>query len=86
MGGGAVIEVLIQDQLDAWITTYDLEVTVVRPKNPQQFLTEMGPREWAYIIDLSNMTIVWKAFGSFASTTNSSAKQGLIELNTLLGI
>lgn len=84
MAGGAVVEALIEDQLDAWITTYDLKVTVVRPKSTQ-FLSEMGPREWAYIIDLQTMKIVWKSFGSFSSTTNSSAKQGLAELQKLLG-
>lgn len=86
MGGGPVVEVLIQDQLDAWITTYDLKVSVVRPKDPPTFLADMGPREWAYVIDLSTMKIVWKGFGSFSSTTNSSAKQALLELNQLLGI
>lgn len=81
--GGAVVEALIEDELDAWITTYDLKITVVRPKS-SAFLTEMGPREWGYIIDLSTMKIVWKGFGSFSTTTNSSAKQGLAELIKLL--
>jgi len=86
MGGGAVVEALIEDELDAWITTYDLKNTVVQPKQPQVFLTEMGPRETGYVIDLSNMTIIWKTFGSFSPTTNSSAKQGLAEMKKQLGI
>ena len=86
MGGGAVVEALIEDQLDAWITTYDLENTVVQPKDPQTLLSEMGPRETGYIIDLSTMTIVWKTFGSFSPTDNSSAKQGMAEMKTLLGL
>jgi hypothetical protein len=86
MGGGAVVEALIENQLDAWITTYDLKNTVVQPLDPNTFLAEMGPRETGYIIDLSTMKIVWKTFGSFAPTTNSSAKQGMAEMKTLLGI
>jgi hypothetical protein len=81
--GGAVVEALIEDQLDAWITTYDLKITVVRPKSPT-FLTDLDGREYGYVIDLSTMKIVWKGFGSYSSTTNSSAKQGLAELIKLL--
>ena len=32
------------------------------------------------------MKIVWTAFGSYGTTTNSSAKQGLAEMRRLMGI
>ncbi len=86
--GGAVVEALLdsgQAALDAWINTYDLKISVVHPKQTSQFLTDLGPRETAYVIDLSTMKIVWTGFGSFGPTDNSSAKQAMAEMAKLLG-
>jgi hypothetical protein len=90
--GGVVVEVVEQGaspgppdtgDLDGWIQTYGLEITTVRPKDGATM--QLEGREWAYIVDLDDMKIVWKAFGSYGSTNNSSATQGLAELSTLLG-
>lgn len=78
-----VVEVLFSGDLDAWILSEDLHVTVVRPKDGQT-LQELVNREWTYVVDLTTMKIVWKGFGSFDGSQPSSVDAGLTELETLL--
>ncbi len=90
--GGLVTEVLYagalggpptQAEMTAWIQTYGLYVTVVKPKDDQT-LTDLVSREWTYVIDLKTMKIVWKEFGAYDGS-KTSAGDGLTELMTLLG-
>ena len=81
--GGAVVEILLSGELEAWIGEYDLEITTVRPTDDAT-MAELGGREWTHIIDLRDNTIVWMEFGSFDGSV-SGAEQGLIELQRLLG-
>lgn len=90
--GAVVVEVVEQGastgapsdaDMNGWIQTYGLEITTVRPKDGDTM--QLEGREWAYIVDLADMKIVWKAFGSYGTTSNSSATQGLAEIQTLLG-
>lgn len=82
--GGAVIEALFGGDLDAWITAYDLKVTTAVPEPGGGLVGGVADREHAFIVELSTMQIVWYGFGSYATTDNSSAKQGLAEMQTLL--
>jgi hypothetical protein len=84
--GGRVIEVLFDGDLDPWVVAYDLMVTTIAPQAGNTLVAGPADREHALIVDLSTMKIVWKAFGSYGATTNSSAKQGLTEMSTRLGI
>lgn len=81
--GGLVIEILVSGELEPWIDVHGLMITCVRPKDDRTE-NELGGREWAYVVDLDQNAIVWKAFGSYSSGDNSSAKQGLAELQRLL--
>ena len=81
-----------QGLLDAWTTSdgRDLNCSVLHDKDGQSnpTLADNGAnREWAFVIDTSNMQIVWKAFGSLGNQPelDSSAVQGLIELCSRLG-
>ena len=87
VGGGYNGNPLSRNTVDLWTTSYELNVTSVRALDPDTRF-ELVDREWAYIVDTSNMQIVWKAFGSFGSqpATSSSAYQGLAEMATRLGI
>jgi hypothetical protein len=92
--GGRVIEVMFSgtagaptdNELDSWVTAYDLKVSLVAPKGTSSLAGGASDREHAYIVDLSTMKIVWTVFGSYGPTTNSSAKQGLAEMRRLMGI
>jgi hypothetical protein len=79
-----IVEILLTGELESWIDSYGLRVTVVRPKDGA---TEevLGGREWAYVVDLSSDTVVWKEFGSYSSSGESSAQTGLMELQNRLG-
>ena len=89
--GGAVVEVLMtpdptlsrQAGLNAWVTTYGLNVTTVLPKDTST-QTLLGVRETAYIINLSTMKIVWKYNGNLAGIGDSSGKVGVAQILTYL--
>ena len=88
--GGAVVEVLMtptpgvpRDGLDAWVTTYGLNVTTVLQTGTTT-ATQLGVRETAYIIDLKTMKIVWKFNGNLAGIGDSSGKVGVTEILTRL--
>ena len=77
---------LSQTTVDVWTNTYELNVNTMRALDGET-RNELQDREWAYIVDTSNMQIVWRAFGSFGSqpATSSSAYQGLVKMDELLG-
>jgi hypothetical protein len=93
--GGVVIEVLTsrnigatpatQTDLENWIQAYQLaNTTVIDPPNmPLYTIQNFGPREQAYIIDLSTMKIVEVAEGVIDGTPHS-AGVGLSDMQTLL--
>lgn len=90
--GGIVIEILFTEvpdggrgELSAWVETFDLMVTTIVPLDGNTLVESAADREHAFIVDLSTMEIVWTAFGSYTTTTNSSAKQGVAEMLRLLG-
>jgi hypothetical protein len=83
--GAVVLEILMTGDVAPWSEAYDLKVSVLKPAAGSTLKADLGGREWAYIVALPSMKIVWKKFGSFGPTTNSSAKQALAELDSLLG-
>lgn len=81
--GGAVVEILMTGDLNAWIDAYDLPVTTVAPLGPET-KDQLGIRESGFIVDLATMTIVWKVNGSIAGIGDSAAKTALPELDARL--
>lgn len=74
--------------LDAWVATYKVPVTSVidtPPGTGTKTLTFFGIRETCVIVDVHTMKIVKKVNGSVAGTGDSSVKQLIPELLTLLG-
>ena len=82
--GGLVIEILVSGELEPWIDVHGLMITCVRPTD-ERTSEALGGREWAYVVDLEQNAIIWKAFGSYSADDESSAKKGLAELQRLLG-
>jgi len=94
--GGVVIEVLTstnigaspatQTNLENWINNFNLVNTSVKDPDGSGTYTldNYGPREQAYIIDLSTMKIVDILQGVIDGTPHS-AGLGLAEMHTLLG-
>lgn len=92
--GGIVLELIVDSSndpmshVDAWVTAYSLNGSVMQDKDgvARSELSVMNAdREWAFIVDLSNMAIVWRAFGSLGNLPNVedySAVQGLVEICT----
>lgn len=90
--GGIFIELVVDVSndpmtlLDNWVATYDLNCSVMHDKDGQAriALEDMGnDREWAFIVDLSNMEIVWRDFGSLGGNLQLeqyAAVQGLVEI------
>ena len=77
--GGAVVEILLSGELEAWIDTFGLAVTTVRPKDDATQET-LGGRENAHIIDLQSGVMVWHAFGSFSGSGDSVIVEAIDEL------
>lgn len=73
--GGIFIELMVDTTndpmglVDNWTATYSLNCSVMHDKDGETrpTLANGGDREWAYLIDLSNMEIVWSDFGSTGS-------------------
>jgi len=93
--GGAIVEVLASKggasvakaDLNAWITTYNLPVTSVidtPPSSGTKTLTFFGIRETCVIVDVRTMKIVKKVNGSVTGTGDSSVKQLIPQILTLL--
>jgi hypothetical protein len=76
--GGAVLELLLDgsrnniaptdQELSAWIQAYGLTVTSVR-RIDARTREVFADREFAYIIDLSTMQVVWRQQGLFTTPT-----------------
>jgi hypothetical protein len=86
--GGLVVDVFIDGaqttQMDAWIQTESLHVSVCTAKDGQT-LAELQSREWSYIVDLSTMKIVWTGFGSYSGQAPDSFLTAINQLHTYLG-
>lgn len=92
--GGIFIELIIDVSndpvtlVDDWTAAYSLNGSVMHDKDGQAnfALEDMGAnREWAFIVDLSNMEIVWRAFGSLGgglAIEDYAAVEGLVEICT----
>lgn len=76
--GGAVLELLLdglgtnQDpterEIAAWIEAHDLSVTTAGPREDR--VRKVFPsREYAYIVELGTMTVLWREEGLYASPT-----------------
>jgi len=90
--GGIFIELMVDSTsdpmtlLDAWTSAYSLNCSVMHDKDgvANGVLQDEGAnREWAFIIDLSTMEIVWRAFGSLGGSLaveDYAAVQGLVEI------
>lgn len=92
--GGYVVEILgsksggpvAKADLDAWIKTYKVPVTAVMDSpSSTKTLTFFGIRETCVIVDVHTMKIVKKINGSVAGVGDSSIKQLIPQLLTLLG-
>ena len=88
--GGIIIEVLAEggsrQNLDGWITTYNLPVTTVRDPDamPTQSIDALGRREYNYIVNLSTMKIEVFDMGSTAGIGTTSAQVGMMKMLQLL--
>ncbi|HEY8091054.1 MAG TPA: hypothetical protein VIF09_24495 [Polyangiaceae bacterium] len=94
--GGVVIEVLettgfsapAKTDLDAWVNNFMLVNTAVKDLDGTGTPTfnTLGPRDHAYIIDLTTMKIVDYITGSYSNAgTNNSGALAMTEMHTLLG-
>ncbi|MGZ3422532.1 MAG: hypothetical protein ACXWUG_20565 [Polyangiales bacterium] len=94
--GGYVVEVLgskaggpvAKADLDAWIKTYKVPVTALIDTpagSGTKTLTFFGIRETCVIVDVHTMKIVKKVNGSVAGIGDSSIKQLIPQILTLLG-
>lgn len=98
--GGVVVEVLMTSaffsiathpNLDSWVnnSTHMLQVTSVKDPDTSMgtpTFDQMGRRDQAYIIDLSNMTVIQCIDGNTAAVPGmNSGGLGLMAMHTLLG-
>jgi hypothetical protein len=97
--GGVVIEVLettdfvgqaTQMSLQQWIGKYNLPVTTVKDPDGTGTPTfdTLGPREHAYIVDLTTMKILQVIMGDYSgggAATGYSASQAMTAMHMLLG-
>jgi hypothetical protein len=94
--GGTIVEILgtksggpvTKADLDAWIKAYSIPVTSVMDTpagKSTTTLTFFGIRETCVIVDVKTMKIVKKVNGSVAGVGDSSVKQLIPQLLTLLG-
>jgi hypothetical protein len=74
-------------ELDAWIQAYSIPVTTVRDPDgaPLASHAALGIRETAFLVDLSTMLIVQVVNGSLAGIGDSSVKQAVPMILSLLG-
>lgn len=94
--GGKIVEILssyligqatTKDQLDAWITTPNLNVTAMidAPESPMGALTAAGVRETAWIVEMPSMKIVWMSHGDVAGQRPPTIIEAATEMHNLLG-
>jgi hypothetical protein len=91
--GGIVVEVLatgatgnVRNDLDAWITTYDLTVTTMgdAPGAAGQTLQLLGVREATVIVELPTMRVVWYDDGDQSGLLRTAADMAIDEALRLL--
>jgi hypothetical protein len=77
----------VRADLDAWITAYKIPVTSVidPPGVGTKTFDTYGRRENTFVVDLKTMKILKKVSGSIAGIGDSSVKQVVPYLMTLLG-
>jgi hypothetical protein len=90
--GGIFIELMVDSSgdpmslVDSWVSGYSLNCSVMHDKdgNSREALREGSQdREWAFIVDLSTMKIVWRGFGSLGgglAVEDYAAVLGLVEI------
>ena len=90
--GGIVIELMVDSTndamglVDSWTAAYSLNCSVMHDKDgtANPILADEGAnREWAFVIDLSTMEIVWRGFGSLGgglAIEDYAAVLGLVEI------
>lgn len=90
--GGVFIELMVDSTNDAmglvddWVASYSLNCSVMHDKDgaSRDALKEgSSDREWAFILDLSTMEIVWRGFGSLGgglAVEDYAAVLGLVEI------
>ena len=94
--GGKIVEILstyligqatTRDQLDAWITTPNLNVTAMidGPETPMAALTAAGVRETAWIVEMPSMKIVWASNGDVTGQAPPTIVEAATEMHNLLG-
>jgi hypothetical protein len=94
--GGIVIEVLettgftsqaSKANLDAWVTKYKLPITTLKDPDGAgtPTLTTLGPREHAYLVDLTTMKILQVITGDNFGIGATSGGLGMAEMHKLLG-
>jgi hypothetical protein len=91
--GGIVVEVLatgltgdVRNDLDAWITTYDLTVTTVgeAPGAAGQTLQALGIREATVVVELPSMRVIWYDDGDQVGISRTAADMAIDEALRLL--
>ena len=93
--GGAIVEILASKaggavakaDLNNWVNTFNLPVTSVMdtpPGSGTKTLTFFGIRETCVVVDVRTMKIVKKVNGSVTGSGDSSVKQLIPQILTLL--
>ena len=90
--GGILIELMVDptndpmDLVNRWVSSYSLNCSVMHDKDGMTrpaLATGNQDREWAFIVDLSTMEIVWAEHGSHASGSpveSYAAVLGMVEI------
>lgn len=91
--GGIFIELMVDTTGDAmtlidnWVATYSLNCSVMHDKDgaSRDALKDGADREWAFIVDLATMAIVWRDFGSTGAPDSMAVEDyaavlGLVEI------
>ncbi|MEM1031667.1 MAG: hypothetical protein AAF928_00240 [Myxococcota bacterium] len=87
--GGIVMQVLVDNTqnpmslVDTWVGTFEINASVMHDRDGE-VRNQLSPngqnREWAYLIDLSTMEILWRAFGSFGGNLDVEDYSGVLGL------
>lgn len=92
--GGIFIELMVDNTsnpmmtVDDWVATNSLNCSVMHDKDGNTRTELEGPngdREYAFIVDLSTMEIVWREFGSLGAPMSMAIEDyaavlGLVEI------
>ncbi len=71
--------------VDNWVASYLLNCSVMHDKDgmSRDLLQDGADREWAFIIEIATMKILWREFGSTGGglfVEDYAAVQGLVEI------